>query len=81
MQSGSAPKNTKDTTIKRSQKHPEKTEWILQQKTKQLNMTEWRPGNTKDAPSARDWDPQGKIGAVEAPGFQVFHSGQWMRSQ
>ena len=42
----------------------------------QAKMTEWRPGNTKNTPIERDWDPQGNGGATEAPDPQVVRLGQ-----
>ena len=45
------------------------------------NPTEWRTGNTEDAPSERAWDPQGIGGATDAPGPQVFHLVKRLKSQ
>ena len=42
-------------------------------------MTEWRPGNTKDAPSNRAWDSQVSGGKIDAPEPQVVQKGKTLR--
>ena len=42
---------------------------------------EWRPGNTKDAPSERAWNPHAIRGATDAPEPQVVYKGKQLRIQ
>ena len=48
---------------------------------KLMNLMEWIPGNTNDAPSERAWGIQGSGGATEAPVTQLVHKGKRMRIQ
>ena len=46
-----------------------------------MKLTEWVPGNTKDAPSERTWGRQGIIGATDVHESQVVYKGQRLRIQ
>ena len=52
-------------------------EQTTQKKPRQREMTEWRTGNTGDAPSESAGHPQGIRGETDAP----RHLGQRLRSQ